>query len=228
MRQSVQRPKNKKKDKEDVPATSSKEATSFELVVKLTVPDDASVASVDSFGLSDAGSQLQLSVLSGSLVGSQVTGSVAKDSDSDISVLHKPPGSQPAKEAVALYTHKMAIPTTLVFISLDGVLTDFHLDKRLDSYTELQREIAKLTKKSRQMFAIQDDAGLPIKSDSFKGYNLIRVKEIAVRARFQDLRLLSADWESTGYHEARHKKAMEPDDGDVSYLSQGSGDYGKM
>jgi hypothetical protein len=244
MRQSVQRPKNKKKEKEASAAsrasptpsdrTGGTQGASKE--AKAAVPDDASLASADSFGLSEGGSQLQLeggsqlqlSVMSGSLEGSQVTKG-AKDSDSDISILQKAPGSQPAKEVVALF--KLATPTTLVFISLDGQLTDFRLDKRLDSYSELQREIARLTKKSRKMYAIQDEAALPISSDNWKGYNIIRVKEIAVRPRFQDLFPLANDWESTEYHEARHKRAMaatEGDDGNMSLLSQGSGDYGKL
>lgn len=150
--------------------------------------DDASALSALSFGLSEAGSQF-----AGSLVGSVKSG--ARDSDSEISILKlKYAGG-------AVEKFKLETCTVIVFVSLTGSLTEYPLNKRITSYSELQREIARLQPKSRKMFVIQDISGAPISAKYFTGYDLIRVKEISIKPNYKILKDLPLNWEQTGYHD---------------------------
>lgn len=176
----------------------------------LVVADDSSVASADSFTISEHGSQQV-----GSIVGS--IRSAVKDSDSEMSILQKKYG------AGAMDKFKLETCTVIVFISLDGVLSEYPQTKRIMSYSELQRDIARIQPKTRKMYVIQDIQGAPLSAKNFKGYDLIRVKEICVKPRYDQLRKLPIDWEETGYHEAVQDR---PDDmaDSVSYLSQDTDD----
>lgn len=116
---------------------------------------------------------------------------------------------------------KLETCTVLVFISVDGVLTEFPLTKRIMAYSELQREIARIKPKTRKMFIIQDINGVPLSSKNFTGYDLIRIKEICVKPRYDQLQHLQSDWETTLYHEAVHNAPEDAGDG-VSFLSQNS------
>ncbi len=49
--------------------------------------------------------------------------------------------------------------TTLIFISLSGERSEVLLTKRIVAYSELQREIAKLTPKTNKMYVIQNHLG---------------------------------------------------------------------
>lgn len=173
----------------------------------LVIADDSSVASADSVPASDNGSQP---------VGSMV-GSVVSAAESEMSILQKKYGGG------SIEKFKLETCTVLVFISLDGILSEYPQTKRIMSYSELQRDIARVQPKTKKMYVIQDVNGLPLSAKNFKGYDIIRVKEICVKPRFDHLRKLPLDWEETGYHEAVQNK---PDDmGDsVSYLSQDTDD----
>lgn len=152
----------------------------------VNIPDDASAVSALSHAMSEADSQ-QVGSIAGSLR------SAAKDSDSEISILQK-------KYAV-VEKFKLETCTVIVFVSLDGVLTEYPQNKRITSYSELQREIARIQTKTRKMYVIQDINGVPISAQKFVGYDIVRVKEIAVKPMFSMLKNLPIDWEQTKYHE---------------------------
>lgn len=149
------------------------------------------------------------------MVGSLRSG--VRDSDSELSILKKKKNTVVAVEKFQLETC-----TVLVFITLDGVLSEVPLTKRIMSYSELQREIARIKPRTKNMFIIQDVNGVPLSSKNFAGYDLIRVKEICVKPRYDQLKHLQADWETTLYHEAVHNAPEDAGDG-VSFLSQNSG-----
>lgn len=180
---------------------------SKEISTALIVADDSSVASADSVPASDNGSQQ---------VGS-VIGSVVSAAESEMSILQKKYG------AGAMDKFKLETCTVIVFISLDGILSEYPQTKRIMSYSELQRDIARIQPKTRKMYIIQDINGVPLSAKNFKGYDIIRVKEICIKPRYDQLRKLPLDWEETGYHEAAQSR---PDDmGDsVSFMSHDTDD----
>lgn len=206
MRKATQSPPKGTKKKSS-PAPDGGKIESTDLVVR----DDASVASAKSYDSSITGG----SPTGGSIVGSLRSG--ARDSDSELSILQKKLGG------VVVEKFKLETCTVLVFISLDGVLSEYPLTKRIMAYSELQREIARIKPKTRKMYIIQDITGVPISSKNFPGYDLIRIKEICVKPRFEQLKHLRADWESTLYHEAVHNAPEDGGDG-VSFLSHNSDD----
>lgn len=208
MRQATQGTKGKKLKGKSVP---EKESISTDLVTA----DDSSVVSAvsaESFAFSGNGS-----VQAGSHAGS--VASKARDSDSEMSILQNKYG------AGAMEKFKLETCTVIVFISIDGILSEYPQTKRITSYSELQREIARIQPKTKKMFVVQDINGVPLSSRNFKGYDLIRVKEICIKPRFEQLKKLSIDWEDAGYHEAVYKRPAAADDNDsVSYLSQETDD----
>ncbi|RYH15549.1 hypothetical protein EON65_31600 [archaeon] len=100
--------------------------------------------------------------------------------------------------------------TTLTFIRQDGSRYEDKLQMKVASYSELQREIARLNPHSRDMYIIQDERGSRISSD-----NYIPRKQIVVRSTFlkpptyADVRKLPFNWEATDYHEVRLKMEAE-------------------
>ena len=119
---------------------------------------------------------------------------------------------------------KLETCTVIVFVSLDGAMTEYPLTKRIMAYSELQREIAGIKRKSTIMYVIQDIRGFPISSKDFPGYDLIRVKETLLRPRFSDLKKIQKDWEQKDYHEVVNNREPEEKD-DVSFNSQNSDPY---
>lgn len=65
------------------------------------------------------------------------------------------------EETFAIERFQLEKCTTLTFISLTGVITEIELKKRILTYSDLQREIARLTPKheKNKMFVIQNSAG---------------------------------------------------------------------
>jgi hypothetical protein len=106
------------------------------------------------------------------------------------------------------YKYELPKNTTLVFVSLKGEKTEKNLNVRVENYTELQREIAKLLPKSAQMFLIQDMDGNRILPDNFIPSDFIRVKEIMgapvidsfTKGHLKVLNKLPYDWEDHDYH----------------------------
>lgn len=188
-------------------AASESKPGSQELV---PVGDDASVVSALSYALSDGGSQV-----GGSVVGSVKSG--VRDSDSEISVLQK-------KYAGEVEKFVLETCTVIVFVSLDGALTEYPQNKRIMSYSELQREISRIKPKTRKMYIIQDIKGNPISAKHFTGYDLVRVKEICVKPDYRMLKNLPIDWEQTGYHEVAGENKVEEDEfgDDMSFSTRQS------
>lgn len=187
--------------------SSEKESISTDLIVA----DDSSVASAESFAMSGGGS-VQVGSHAGSIA------SKTRDSESEMSILQNKYG------AGALEKFKLETCTVIVFISVDGILSEYPQTKRITSYSELQREISRIQPKTKKMYVIQDINGAPLSSKNFKGYDIIRVKEICTKPRFEQLRKLPIDWEETGYHEAVYKRPVADDNDSVSYLSQETDD----
>lgn len=65
-------------------------------------------------------------------------------------------------ETAAIEKFELEKCTTLLFISLTGVRTEVELKKRVSTYSDLQREIARLTPKreKNKMFVIQNSEGM--------------------------------------------------------------------
>lgn len=108
--------------------------------------------------------------------------------------------------------------TVIVFVSLYGALTECPLNKRITSYMDLQREISRLQPKMHKMFVIQDISGAPISAKNFVGYDLVRVKEICVKPRFEMLKYMPIDWEDTQYHVSVEDGGNQDND-DISFMS---------
>jgi hypothetical protein len=191
---------NKLKDKREAIAKrkeTAAETHSQELVV---VADDSSVVSALSNVLSEGGS-----LQAGSVVGSIKSG--ARDSDSEISILQR-------KYAGTVEKFVLETCTVMVFVSLEGKLTEYPLKYRITTYSDLQREISRIRPKSRIMYIIQDISGAPISAKHFAGYDLVRVKEISTRPLPSMLKNLPVDWEQNRYHAvAESREDTDADDG---------------
>jgi hypothetical protein len=172
----------------------------------LVVKDDSSIVSAQTEG----GKSLQQSVANSSII------SGVRDSDSELSFLQK---GQVEK-------FKLETCTVLVFIDINGALTEYPLTKRIASYTELQCEIARIKPKTRTMFQIQDINGRPLSSKDFVGYDVIRVKEVLLRPKYDMLKHLAANWEQTDFHEAVNNRpvSIKAVGNSISRLSHNSDD----
>lgn len=93
----------------------------------------------------------------------------------------------------------LEIPTTIVLITLSGEKREKTLPNRIKTYKELQREICTMTKNSKCLYCIRDKQNNPILSTHFKSYDLVRVKEIAVKPDYDTLRGLPSTWDRDEY-----------------------------
>jgi hypothetical protein len=103
--------------------------------------------------------------------------------------------------------------TILIFMHLDGTRTEKKLAFKLQSYTDLLREISRLTPDSQGMYMIQDECGQHIPSDDFIPRTKVTVRSLLRKApSYNSLRDLSYNWESTEFHGARlSKERTEPE-----------------
>ncbi len=90
--------------------------------------------------------------------------------------------------------------TTLIYMTLSGVKTEVMLRKRIASYTELQRDIARYFPKSNKMFKVQNSQGETILSTDLRDHDILRIKEILIKPDKKMLRELGTRWEETAYH----------------------------
>jgi hypothetical protein len=102
--------------------------------------------------------------------------------------------------AKAKSAYVLEICTTLLFVSLRGEKREEKLTRRVMSYLELQRDIARYNKKSTKAFVILDADGHVIPDTPFLGYDLIRIKEIAFKPSPRELSELGSLWESEVYY----------------------------
>lgn len=91
--------------------------------------------------------------------------------------------------------------TTLVFIKLNGEKIEKLLDKRVKTYTELQREISRYTKNSKRMFTIRDNKNEPILATAFTSYDIIKIKEIGIKPNEEELKHLDIKWDIEDYNQ---------------------------
>lgn len=114
--------------------------------------------------------------------------------------------SPPPKEEINPFANSakaafvLEICTTLLFVSLTGEKREVKLTKRIMSYMELQREIAKHNKKSVKAFVILDEDGDVIPDTPFPGFDLIRIKEIGYKPSQRELLELGSQWEPEVYY----------------------------
>lgn len=100
--------------------------------------------------------------------------------------------------------------TTLTFIALDGTRTDRPLPLKVQSYSELQREISRLNTGTQQMLVIQDEKGQRIGSQHFVPRSKIIVRELLLTAPKHDtLKGMRYDWEGADFHEVRLQREAE-------------------
>ena len=143
------------------------------------------------------------------------------DSDSEISIFKKPfrandDDSLDIDELAKSRGHgaagndkkfELETCTELIFISFTGERRNIPLTKRITSYSELQREIARYTPKSKAMYVVQDSKGNPIYARSFTSYDVIRIKEIGIQPNRSMLHTLHRDWEKEDYYENKKTEA---------------------
>jgi hypothetical protein len=94
--------------------------------------------------------------------------------------------------------------TSLLFINTDGSRYEKQLIIKVQSYSELQREIARLTPKNRQLYIVQDEKGNRINSEDFVPRLKFIVRCLSLKPpEVSRLRGLPHNWELVGYHEVR-------------------------
>lgn len=91
----------------------------------------------------------------------------------------------------------------------------------MQNYTELMREISRLTPKLKDMFMLQDEQGKRIASDKFIPRTKIVVRSIMLKPPKHDmLHDIAYDWEKTEYHEVRLKReAVEREELETQQLT---------
>jgi hypothetical protein len=107
-------------------------------------------------------------------------------------------------------TKKGAIFTTLVFLDTVGGKVEIDLNSRPATYSELQREIARLRPQSDLFLVIQNDRGEKVFPENYIPSSKLIVRELYVAREMPKflLKHLGTRWESTDYHDAMHKAAL--------------------
>lgn len=103
-------------------------------------------------------------------------------------------------------------PTTLVFIDLNGQQTECKLKDRVANYTDLQRQIARISSKTHQMYVIQNADGQRLLAADYMPTDIIRVRQIPHKINPKAARFLSTSWEQDEYYDTvqrRKKKELE-------------------
>jgi hypothetical protein len=115
----------------------------------------------------------------------------------------KPKKGSPVKRRMTVYT-------TLVFVDKAGFRKEIDLDRRPITYAELQREIARLTPHSQQMFVIQNERGEKVFPENYIPSAKLIVRELYLRppSYSKMLMKLGTRYESEEYHEAKHRDRM--------------------
>ena len=139
--------------------------------------------------------------------------------DSKISGNNKSPPKNQVKTLQPAIVPKFILEkcTTIRFLKLNGEMEEKKLDVRIKTYTELQRIISRYTKNSKRMYTIRTEKNEPILATSFTSYDIIKVKEIALKANEQELKHLSIHWDKDEYNQIVNTKR-------VSLVSKGNKD----
>lgn len=104
---------------------------------------------------------------------------------------------------------KMISTTTLVLLDSQGQREEKELDRRPITYSELQREIARIFATTSPMLIIQNERGEKIFPHNFIPSSKFIVRELLLKPPpFVGLASFSAKWEIENYHDAVHKVKM--------------------
>lgn len=100
--------------------------------------------------------------------------------------------------------------TTIVVINLDGSRFEKKLAVKVQSYSELQRELSRVLPGSQQMYVIQDEKGRRIGSEGFVPRSKVFVRSLLIKPPPEsELRKLPFNWEGTDFHEVRLKREAD-------------------
>lgn len=109
--------------------------------------------------------------------------------------------------------YKLPTTTTLIFQDTDGSKEERPLTIRLLTYSELQREISRLTPKQTNLYVIQNEIGERIDATNFKPMDVIVVRKLLHQPPpLSFAKGLGAKWELEAYHEAEYKRMMKNED----------------
>lgn len=100
--------------------------------------------------------------------------------------------------------------TTIVFIETNGLRREVPLDKRLLTYTELQREIARLLPGNRDLFVIQNQKGQKVLPQDFVPSEKVFVRKLLLKPPSMSLyRGTPATWDTHDYHDAKYQENLK-------------------
>lgn len=100
--------------------------------------------------------------------------------------------------------------TTLLFIQPDGSRREQVLPIRVQNYSELQREVARVVPGGREVVVMQDEKGNRLTSQNFIPRSKIVVRSLLLKPpNTSMLRTLRYDWEERDYHVARFQREEE-------------------
>ncbi len=99
--------------------------------------------------------------------------------------------------------------TTIVFLDANGLKREVALDKRLLTYTELQREIARILPANRDMFLIQNHKGERVFPENFVPSDKVFVRKLLLTSpSMLAHRGMANTWDTDEYHDAKHQEHL--------------------
>eukprot|EP01036_Dinobryon_divergens_P033679 gene33679-43528_t len=93
----------------------------------------------------------------------------------------------------------LEVETTIKMIKNNGEKIEKKIPYRIKNYKDLQREICVITKDSKNLYSILDEKNLPIYASQFKTYDVIKVKEVAIKPSSYLLRGVASTWDRDEY-----------------------------
>ena len=104
-----------------------------------------------------------------------------------------------ATAAAPVQKFVLEVETTVKMIKNNGETTEKKIPYRIKNYKDLQREICVMTRDSKFLYSILDEKNLPIYASHFKTYDVIKVKEVAMKPSSYLLRGVSSTWDRDEY-----------------------------
>jgi hypothetical protein len=104
------------------------------------------------------------------------------------------------------FLQSLVVNTSLEFIDIDGCRKVVELGKRILTYSELQREIARINPKSYDMYVIQNSKGEKIFPANFTPTDKLYVRKLLTKPPLLAiLKGISNYWDTEEYHDAVHQ-----------------------
>lgn len=104
------------------------------------------------------------------------------------------------------FLQSLVVNTSLEFIDLDGSRRIVDLGKRVLTYSELQREIARINAKSFDMYVIQNSKGEKIFPTNFAPSDKLFVRKLLTKPPPLGItKGMSNYWDTEEYHDAVHQ-----------------------